>query len=72
MRASPIRMGYNDFITQQEEGGIGYCTVCHEQHEDYVDPDGRDILCRHCGVPSVHGLEEMLVIGMIEFTGDDE
>ena len=67
-----MQMNYEVFKSQVYEGGIGYCINCHEQHDDYVDPDGRDLWCNQCNTNGVHGLDEMLMMGMIEFTGDDD
>ncbi len=72
MMPKQMWMEYIDFLQQQEEGGVGYCIVCHGQHEGYVDPDGRDMLCQQCGAHGVHGLDEILMMGLIMFTGDDE
>ena len=67
----PIKMLFADFCEQQAEGGIGYCAVCNHQHDDYVDPDGRDILCAYCGRHSVYGLDELMMMSLVEFTDED-
>lgn len=67
-----IRMSVEQFVEEEYEGGVGYCTACGSQHEDYVDPDGREIHCTNCGMSTVYGLSELMMMGMIEFTGDDD
>jgi hypothetical protein len=66
-----LEMSYEEFVDLESEGGHGYCLICHQEHDDYVDPDGRNIRCVHCGNHAVYGLEELMIMGMINM-GDDE
>jgi len=51
-----------------EQAGI--CLSCEEEVYG-VEPDARCYECEHCGAPKVYGVEELLMMGRIEF-GDDE
>lgn len=44
---------------------VGFCLFCGHL-QDNVDPDGRDIPCEECGHPEVFGVEELLVMGLVE------
>lgn len=63
-----IYMHSDDYQHEVMEGGHGYCIGCSREHPEYVDPDGREIVCESCGTPTVYGLEELLVMGKVEFT----
>jgi CRISPR/Cas system-associated protein Cas10 (large subunit of type III CRISPR-Cas system) len=49
----------------------GACTSC-SQFVYGVEPDARKYTCEHCGDPSVYGIEELLMMGMIDFCDEDE
>ena len=55
-----------DFRTLSEDG-IGFCIHCGEEAVDYCEPDAREYLCEFCGEREVYGMEELLLMGLIEF-----
>lgn len=46
------------------EGRIGYCTACGEQAD--VEPDVSGGFCQACHEPKVYGLEQLVVMGLVE------
>jgi len=44
----------------------GFCTRCGEPCEG-VEPDARKCECKCCGKRGVYGLEELMIMGAIEF-----
>lgn len=63
-------------ITQEEyedadESGMGYCLACGESQFE-CEPDAREYVCESCGEAKVYGAAELLIMGEIEFIGDDE
>lgn len=59
-----------DFRTLSEDG-IGFCTKCREE-AGYCEPDARGYECEYCGCDAVYGMEELLLMGLIEFEGEGE
>lgn len=58
---------------QLADGLNGGCLFCGEVTEGGVEPDARCYECENCGKKGVYGLEELLLMGMLELTdGDDE
>jgi hypothetical protein len=49
----------------------GYCIYCGEDHYE-IEPDAREYVCEECGAEGVYGLEELMIMGMIDIIGDDE
>ena len=49
----------------------GFCTKCGEP-ADGVEPDARKYPCEACERNGVYGLEELLVMGAIEFEDEKE
>jgi hypothetical protein len=41
---------------------IGFCLNCDEIHY-YIEPDARNVECDFCGLNSVYGAEEILLMG---------
>lgn len=61
----------NFTLTQEDylymsEDGTGLCTECGEE-AGYCEPDARGYECEYCGEKSVYGVEELLLMGLIEF-----
>lgn len=54
------------------DGLNGGCTACGELQYGGVEPDARNYECEGCGEKAVFGLEELLVMGMIDLTGYDD
>ena len=46
-----------------DEGG--WCLKCGQEVSG-VEPDARRYTCECCGEPKVYGLEELLVMGLVE------
>jgi len=43
----------------------GWCLTCGELVDD-VEPDARKYMCGCCGKKSIYGLEELLMIGILQ------
>ena len=43
----------------------GFCLVCGAQAEP-IEPDAREYTCESCGEAKVYGVEELLMMGVIE------
>jgi hypothetical protein len=52
-----------EYLELKEEY-IGVCIECGWQ-QDNVEPDGRNIPCEECGRPTVFGVEELLIMGLV-------
>lgn len=52
------------------DGTLGGCTSCGEI-QDGCEPDARGYECECCGKHSVCGLEELLIMGLLELTDDE-
>ncbi len=48
-----------------EEGTMGVCIHCGEM-TDGVEPDAQEYECEYCGERKVYGLEELLMMGLID------
>ena len=44
---------------------LGGCTACGEVN-DGCEPDARDYECEFCGERAVYGMEELMVMGLVE------
>jgi len=63
-------------MTQEEyscalEDNVGVCTACGEEEYGY-EPDAREAYCEVCGEEEVYGMEELLMMGLIEFVKEEE
>lgn len=47
------------------DGNGGFCTACREEAYG-VEPDARKVVCEVCDEPAVYGVEELLIMGLIE------
>lgn len=54
------------------EGTNGGCLFCGEVTLGDVEPDARCYECKNCGKKGVYGLEELLVMGMLDLADDSE
>lgn len=57
--------------SEVEEGTLGGCTNCGDIQEG-CEPDARHYKCESCGQRSVFGLEELLVMNMLDLILDEE
>lgn len=65
---NPIQMTQEDYMYASEDYE-GYCTTCCEPAYG-VEPDARGYECEACGAEEVYGMEELLMMGLIEFVED--
>jgi hypothetical protein len=65
-----IRISEEEYAELSEENG-GYCLACGEVAYG-VEPDARKYTCESCDSPSVYGIEELLIMGKIEFGESDD
>lgn len=56
--------GYQELAQDQ----CGLCTACGEI-ADCVEPDAERYTCEACEKPSVYGVEQLLLMGRINFIG---
>ncbi len=63
-----IRMDEASYMEMCDSYG-GYCTSCGDEAYG-VEPDARSYICDTCGEPSVFGIEELLIMGQVEFGPD--
>lgn len=47
------------------EDNVGFCIKCGE-FASCVEPDARKYLCQNCGEKAVYGLEECLMMGIVQ------
>jgi hypothetical protein len=52
------------------DGTMGACIACGSDAWG-VEPDARGYECECCGAMKVYGLEELLIMGMIEVVAED-
>jgi len=60
-----------DQYSDLRENSGGYCTACGEE-VDGVEPDARRYSCESCGEKSVYGIEELLLMGLVDIEEDEE
>jgi hypothetical protein len=53
---------------------MGWCRACADFTTSGCEPDARNYKCEVCGLCSVYGAEEALLMGLIDFDddGDDQ
>lgn len=67
--SKPVRVN----ATEEDvaDGTIGGCIRCGElQHG--VEPDGRKVICESCGAPGVYGLEELIIMNLLDLTLEED
>ena len=62
MSESEFRYAANDYE--------GRCTACGAEAYG-VEPDARKYTCEECDEPRVYGLEELLMMGKVEFSDEE-
>jgi len=53
------------------DGMQGFCLACGVQNGP-VEPDARRYTCESCDAPKVYGAEELLLMGLVDTSDDDE
>lgn len=53
-----------------QEGNLGFCLSCG-QETDGVEPDARQYECDSCHAKKVYGLEELLMMGLVQLEDDE-
>jgi len=66
---NPLQMTQEDYRYASEDNE-GYCMACGEPAYG-VEPDARGYECEACGEKEVYGLEELMLMGLIEFVEED-
>lgn len=67
---------FRPVITEEEyrsltyDSSPGFCLSCGLEC-DGVEPDAKRYECESCGVKLVYGLEELLLMGLLNFKGDE-
>lgn len=62
---------YKPLLTSDElseamsDGSQGFCLACGAEAYG-VEPDARRYICESCSQPKVYGLEELLMMGLME------
>ena len=65
-----FKMSADEYDMMKEESG-GYCLDCLTEASG-VEPDAREYTCEECSEPRVFGIEELLMMGLVEITDGDE
>lgn len=67
------RTRFRPLLTEEEYRDLtcsldnpGFCLDCGEECQG-VEPDARRYRCESCGMPAVFGLEELLIMGLVQF-----
>lgn len=53
-----------------QEGTYGFCLACGVE-TDCIEPDARQYECDSCHAKKVYGLEELLMMGLIDLEEDE-
>ena len=48
----------------------GFCIACGEITDSFCEPDARNYTCWNCDKRQVFGIEETLMMGLVELTND--
>jgi hypothetical protein len=62
-----IDMSFDEF-EEYQESNAGFCIACQAE-TDGVEGDARQYKCDSCGQNAVYGIDELLLMGYIAFTG---
>ena len=54
--------------SNESENYTGYCRICDKLTTSNVEPDALEYECEICDGYTVYGLENALIMGMIEFS----
>lgn len=64
-QATPVRFQLSEVeIALLEDGG--FCILCGEPSDEFVEPDARKHHCSACNRPGVYGAEEILLMELID------
>lgn len=66
-----IEITEEEFEELQKSCG-GICLACKNRECSGVEPDARNYICSECGEKDVFGVEELLIMGEIEFVESEE
>jgi predicted RNA-binding Zn-ribbon protein involved in translation (DUF1610 family) len=64
MKTRKFRLSENQYRNLCDEYG-GYCISCGVEVSG-VEPDAREYTCEDCGAEQVYGIEELLVMGLVD------
>ena len=64
-----FEMSENEFSSLNNDNE-GLCIFCGESTSG-VEPDARKYSCENCEKPGVYGLEELLLMGLVSFSEDN-
>lgn len=64
-------MAFKVTLENVEDGTLGLCIACGEMAYG-VEPDACGYECEDCGKCKVYGLEELVMMGMIELVDEEE
>ena len=53
------------------DNSTGFCLACGEEAGG-VEPDARRYICEACGAPKVYGAEELVMMGLVAPSRDDD
>lgn len=59
-------------IKEASEENQGWCTNCEEWTHDSCEPDAHKYTCPECDCNSVYGAEELVLLGLVDLSDDDE
>jgi hypothetical protein len=60
-----VILTHEEFEYMQAENE-GVCLACGETR-DCCEPDAREYTCESCDKPQVYGIEELLIMGKVDF-----
>lgn len=61
-----------DFYHQLRNDYSGICTYCYTVRHGETEPDAENYECDECGKPRVQGIENLLIMGRINFEIPDD
>lgn len=67
----PINMLESDYLLHREEYN-GICLDCKAIKWGEVEPDAENYTCDDCGKDRVIGIENALIMGLLNILGDHE
>jgi hypothetical protein len=74
-KAKSGKIRYKPLVTEEEmqemaDGLEGWCLACGNTPGYQINPDDRNVTCKSCGEDAVHGIEELLVMGLYALTNN--
>jgi hypothetical protein len=67
----PFKMTEKDFH-EYDDNQMGMCIKCGEMSDGDCEPDARRYPCGACKKNAVYGMQEMMLMGWIELTFEEE